>query len=118
MYFFSEEYRLNSVLNQVIEELSITETDVLLSLKNGTKILNGTKLAIEKENSVIEVYFDNTWKKSDGIHNILGQKIVSICQNNQQSIKLQLSSNWSLVLFKGDMDTSLIDVSFNNYQAI
>jgi len=118
MYFFSEEYRLNSVLNQEIEEVSITEMDLLLSLKNGTKILNGTKLAIEKEHKLIEVYFDNTWKKSDDIHKIIGQKIISIFQNNQHSIKLQLSSNWSLILFKGEMDASLIDVSFNNYQVM
>ena len=118
MYFFSEEYRLNSVLNQEIEEISITEMDLLLSLKNGTKILNGTKLAIEKENDIIEIYFDNAWKKSDDIHKILGQKIVSICQNNQYSIKLKLSSDWSLILFKGEMDASLLDVSFNNYQVM
>ena len=117
MYFFSEEYRLNMVLDQVIEELSITNDDILISLKNGTKILNGSKLEIQKGAEGSEVYFDNSWKKSDDIHKILDQRIVSICQTSSASIKLILSSHWKLVLSKNDINTSLIDVSFNNYQA-
>lgn len=119
MYFFSDQHRLNNVLNQTIDEISLSEMDVLISLNNGAKFFNGDRLDIEKSHNETVCYFDRKWLHSDNLHRLLGQTVISIFQDANHNIKLELNGGWKLVLHNRKMsDESLLDISYSNYTTL